>query len=126
VARHVRRVSALVAAAWLILGVVLGARHEAEEAHAIDAQGEAVHASQLIGHHTGDQSDIHGVADTSSSNDPCAVITALHQACSARVHAPTVAVVAYHDAQATARTTSTAAHVAAVYRLAPKTSPPAV
>jgi hypothetical protein len=121
----VRRAFALIAAGWLVLGFVLGARHEATEAHVVDAHGQAVHASRIVGAHHGDRTDIHAVDCGRDGGEPCAIVTALHQPISSHVAAPPTAVVA---TAASASLASGADAIAplriTVYRLAPKTSPP--
>jgi hypothetical protein len=125
VGRPLRRAFALIAAGWLVLGFVLGARHEANEAHVVDARGDAVHASRIVGAHHGDRTDIHAVDSGCEGSEPCAIVSALHNPISSQVAAPLVAVV---TAAVPTSLDSIAAAIAApgvtVYRLAPKTSPP--
>jgi hypothetical protein len=103
----------------------LAMRHEATIAHARTAAGGYVHAGELAGRHVGNHSDIHGQRDPESDGGDCALLTTLHQA--ARVHVSTPAVVLTQVAWSTVDVVAlTAAPAAiAIYRLAPKTSPPA-
>jgi hypothetical protein len=119
------RVIAAATALWLVLCGVLAARHEASVAHVRDRAGSYVHGKALVGHHDGHNSDIHRQRNPDADAGECALLTAFHQPASADVTAPAVV------------TTACATHVrhlapvavpviaTAVYRLAPKTSPPA-
>ena len=121
-----RRVFAAIACAWLVVFGVLGGRHEANVVHVRDlATGELHHATPLVGAHTGDQSDYHATRDGHADHDACALSSAFHQA--ARPHVATtfarpLRAIAATDPSCDSRVT---ARSAAVYRLAPKTSPPA-
>lgn len=114
------RIYASLLAAWLVVCSVVATRHEAQVAHAVDSAGRVVHAQVLVGHHDG-PSDVH--EQSTADHDECTIVTALHQA--ARVSAPAAAVVAPHGVHAPQPGPALAAEaVAALYRLAPKTSPP--
>jgi len=123
-ASRARRTLAAVACLWFVAGTLLAMRHEAQVAHVLDPHtGELHHATSLVGHHYGTQSDVHPCSDGPADDGPCAIAKALHQA----VH---------HDASHIAtpllrletRTECAPAHVthivASLYRFAPKTSPP--
>src|SRR5205823_5739001 len=100
---------------------VAASRHEALVAHAIDSAGRVVHAQALVGHHDG-PSDVH--ARTDGDHDECTIVTALHQA--ARASAAHVLAATPQTAPITVAMPSSYDRVGAVvYRLAPKTSPPA-
>jgi hypothetical protein len=119
------RVVAATTALWFVVCGVLAARHEATVAHVRDNAGNYVHGKALAGHHEGHNSDIHGQRDPDADAGECALLTAFHQPASAKVTAPAVVTTACathvrHIAPATFP-----AIAAAVYRLAPKTSPPA-
>jgi hypothetical protein len=125
VARPLRRAFALIAAAWLVLGFALAAHHEATEAHVLDARGDAVHASRLVGAHHGDHTDVHAVDSGGEGTEPCGIVGALHQPISARVAAPpTTRVAAVAPAVVAIVAGARAPVTVPVYRLAPKTSPP--
>jgi len=93
-------------------------------AHVRDSAGGYVHGKVLAGHHEGHDSDIHGQHTPEADADACTLLTAFHQATSARVTAPEIitAVGATH-VQDIPRTAPPVV-AGAVYRLAPKTSPP--
>jgi hypothetical protein len=105
---------------------MLAMRHEASTPHVRDRAGAFVHASALSGHHTGHHSDIHGERVPGADTGECALLTASHQSASADVSVPVV-VAAVHVRGSHTSTQNDAPSVgSAVYRLAPKTSPPAV
>lgn len=109
---------------WLLLCGVLAGQHEARVVHVRNGAGAYVHGSAPTGHHEGNTSDVHGQRDPSADHGECALLGAFHQAVSAVVTCPRIvtAVVATHVQDT--RGTATVAVSAAVYRLAPKTSPP--
>lgn len=100
-------------------------RHEATTAHVRDSVGRYQHAPSLSGDHAdGAGPDIHAQHPAENDGD-CALLTALHQAASADVSAPDLHLV-IRAAFALDATPGAAQGVARdVYRLAPKTSPPA-
>jgi len=101
-------------------------RHEASTLHTRDRAGGFVHAYTLNGHHLGHRSDVHGQHRPDADGDECAILTASHQAASAAIASLTlVAQVRTLRAPDAQRTTTLTAETA-VYRLAPKTSPPVV
>lgn len=93
--------------------------------HVRDAAGGYVHGKALDGRHTGKQSDIHGQRNPDGDAGDCALLTAFHQPASARVTPPAVVTTARATDVQDAPRAATVVVVAAVYRLAPKTSPPA-
>jgi hypothetical protein len=115
----------MVAGVWLLLSGVLGRSHEAQVAHVVDPHtGELHHATGLVGNHTGTHSDYHAASDRDSDTEACPIVAALHQAVDPSVAHP-VALIAPTQARALPITFTSAGSVTAVYRLAPKTSPPA-
>jgi hypothetical protein len=119
-----RGVAAITALLFVACGV-LAMRHEASTAHVRDRAGAFVHARELTGHHASHDSDIHGQRDPEADTGECALLTAFHQAASADIARPAiVAAVRTFRVRHAARIAFTAA-ITDVYRLAPKTSPPA-
>jgi hypothetical protein len=120
-----RGVAAITAILFVLCGV-LAMRHEAATPHVRTASGAWVHGRELSSVHASRDSDVHGQRNPDADAGECAVLTASHQAASAEVAAPAVIAqaVALHAPQA--RPLQVAAAHAAVYRLAPKTSPPLV
>ncbi|HSK04467.1 MAG TPA: hypothetical protein VK932_24600 [Kofleriaceae bacterium] len=123
--RSYRAAAALSAALLLFVGL-LGARHEAEVAHVRDQRGDLVHAQELADHHhSGSAAHLHGRADHGHAPGACALLAALHA--SAVAPRPPAAVVAALVAYDLAAPLTAAVHGGiAGYRLAPKTSPPAL
>ncbi len=119
------RAVAAATALWLVLCGVLAARHEATVAHVRDATGGYVHGKALAGHHAGHDSDIHGQRHPDADAGECALLTAFHQPASADVTAPAVVTTACATHVRHIAPSACSAIAAAVYRLAPKTSPPA-
>jgi hypothetical protein len=119
------RVIAAATALWLVVSSALAAHHEATVAHVRNAAGAYVHGEALAGHHQGHSSDIHGQRHPGTSTGECALLNAFHQPASADVTAPAVvtAACATHVRHIAPDAASAIAY--AVYRLAPKTSPPA-
>jgi len=100
--------------------------HEATTAHVRDRAGRYLHARALAGHHASEgSSDVHGQRDPDGDTGDCALLTALHQAASApRAHAWQAAPLG--ATLPTSLALAAAAPAAReIYRLAPKTSPPA-
>ena len=124
-ASRARRTLATLASAWLLLAGVLGLRHFANVAHVVDPHtGELRHASGAVGHHSGTHSDYHATQDDHADTDACPIAAAVHQAVdSGTAPPPTFALPTATAALLIARTH--AAVTTTVYRLAPKTSPPA-
>jgi hypothetical protein len=119
---NVKRLLAALAGLWLVASGVLGARHEAQVAHAFDRYGVAFHAAGLVGDHTSRDSDIHAAG--ARDHDACGIATTLHQA--TRPSPAHVRVAPVPAIEFVSRTDARAAATArVVYRLAPKTSPPA-
>ena len=114
---------ALAGSTWLVVAAVLGLRHEAEVAHATDATGMVVHGPSLVGHHEAGSSDLH--APIAGHDDGiCWLSVMLHQPGVSSVHgAATVSPLEQIDLRAPQTPRSPSA-TAALFRLAPKTSPP--
>ena len=122
------RAIAAFTAVWLVVCGILASHHEATVVHVSDGAGGYAHGKLLDDHgrHTGKQSDVHGQRNPDGDADECALLTAFHQAASAQVSAPAVVTTARATHVQNAPRPATVAVVAAVYRLAPKTSPPSV
>jgi hypothetical protein len=122
----VGRSAAAIIALWFVVCGVLAMQHEASTAHIRNRAGGFVHAAQLTGHHqTGHESDVHGQRDPDADNGDCALLTAFHQAASAHTSAPALVAISATAATHDSPRRAAAARATAVYRLAPKTSPPA-
>lgn len=124
--RRSRRAVAALSAALLVVVGLLGARHEAEVAHVRDRMGEFVHAQRLSDHHeAGPAAHLHGRDDHRHAPGACGLLAVLHApAVSSRPVALAAAPAVARDLEAPA---IAPVHGAiAGYRLAPKTSPPAV
>lgn len=119
------RAIAAATAVWFVLCGVLAARHEATVAHVRDAAGSYVHGKALAGHHDGRNCDIHNQRHPDADAGECALLTAFHQPASASVTAPAVVTTACTTQERPIGRAAFPAIAAAVYRLAPKTSPPA-
>jgi len=122
--RFSRRLVASMLGISLVLCMVLGARHEAQAGHWTDRTGQLRHAVALATTVVSDQPSAHR-ATTTPDLDPCELAAARHAPTSAEVAQPELAL---HIQVALVAITSTAANVVetrVVYRLAPKTSPPA-
>jgi hypothetical protein len=117
-------VIAAATALWLVLCSVLAAHHEASVAHVRDAAGRYVHGKALAGHHQGHSSDIHGQRNPDADAGECALLTAFHQPASADVTAPAGVTTARATHVRPIASVARSAIATAVYRLAPKTSPP--
>jgi len=124
--RRSRRAAAALSAVFLLLVGVLGARHEAEVAHVRDQRGDFVHAQQLADHHeSGAAADMHSRDEHRHVAGACGLIAILHgSAVSAR--APAVAAAAAVEGDLGAPPSAAVHGGIAGYRLAPKTSPPAL
>jgi hypothetical protein len=109
----------------LVVGGVLATHHEASTRHVRDAAGTFSHTAELTGHHAGHGVDIHGQRTDTDTGD-CALLTALHQAASAAGAAPYVAAAPRTSRRHDLWRTAIATLACHVYRLAPKTSPPAI
>lgn len=124
---HVRSRSVAAITAWLFFACgLLAMRHEAATPHVRDRAGGFVHAAGLTGHHAGHHSDIHGQRNPDAETGECAVLTASHQAASAEIAAPAIGFAVCTSCTAEAPHVLDITAVTAVYRLAPKTSPPIV
>lgn len=118
------RVIAAIIGVWLVLCGVLGARHEAEVRHCVDGNGNSVHAPKMVGAHTGTHSDVHAT-DGEPNLDVCAIAAAMHQSASANCTRPLLHSAHQQQLGATSVIELAAIVTRHVYRLAPKTSPPA-
>lgn len=116
------RAIALITSLWLVIGGVLGARHEARAAHFVDGHGVAFHGSRMAGEHTADHSDVHS-RDAAPDHDACGITTALHKAA---VHsfAPGLAVGERASVLAPRDHAVRLVATTQLFRIAPKTSPP--
>ncbi|HEY3745885.1 MAG TPA: hypothetical protein VGL17_06565 [Gemmatimonadaceae bacterium] len=120
-----RRLLAVGAAVWLVAFGVLGARHESRVAHVIDAQtGAIVHAGPSACHDGNPVSHVHG-APNSGDHDACELLNVLHQSAARPMSWMGVTVVAYETSAFQCSTSAVAVRTRGVYRVAPKTSPPA-
>jgi hypothetical protein len=119
------RVIAAATALWLVACGVLAARHEANVAHVRDAAGAYIHGKALAGHHEGHSSDIHGQRHPDADAGECALLNAFHQPASADVASPAVVTIACATPVWRIDPDAVSAIAVAVYRFAPKTSPPA-
>lgn len=117
-----RRALAILASAWLIAAGVLGLRHEARVAHAIDAHGVAIHGAHAHGHRAGAADHLHA-GGGAHLDDACALCAASHQSV-ARHAAPSLTATIAPIAIRSPRAPVAPVEAVARYRLAPKTSPP--
>ncbi len=124
--RRSRRAAAALSAVLLIVVGLLGARHEAEVAHVRDQKGDLVHAQELADHHhAGPSAHLHGREDHDHAPGACSLLAVLHASADAsRAQVAVAAPSIVHDLLAP----PIAAVPGAIpgYRLAPKTSPPAM
>lgn len=120
-----RGVAAITALVFLVCGL-LAMHHEASTLHVRDAAGGYAHAPRMTGHHrdTG-QSDMHGQRHADGEAGECTLLTTFHQATSHAHAAPAVAVAAVTTVAPALAPPARDLRAADVYRLAPKTSPPA-
>ena len=124
-ATRLTRTLATVVAVWFVVGGLLGSRHEAVVGHHVDARtGAAVHAPGVVGHHTGDRSDIHRSRTAAEGESDCAIVAALHAAASADVAGPALTLALADPARAPSIASAVARAPAEILRFAPKTSPP--
>jgi hypothetical protein len=124
--RRLRRAAAALSAVLLVAVGLLGARHGAEVAHVRDQKGDLVHAQELADHHqTGPAAHLHARDDHAHAPGACALLAFLHApAVAARPPGAALTLAVAHDLGAPP---VAAVHTAiAGYRLAPKTSPPAL
>ncbi len=125
-ARRALPLTAAIASAWLLVAGVLELRHEAEVAHAIDGSGVAVHGSHAIGHHDGVAAHFHARSGGHGADGECWLLIALHQpGASTATIAIAAAPISHHVVLAPAAIRVRPA-TTALFRLAPKTSPPVV
>ena len=120
-----RRAFAAIAAVWLVCCGVLAMQHEANVAHVRDPHtGELRHAATLLGDHTIDQSDVHGAPSRHAETDECSISATFHQAAQPAPARP-LAVAPEAAALIELAPRPPALHATHLYRIAPKTSPPA-
>lgn len=115
---------AAITAVWLVVCGVLAMRHEAQVAHVRDRVGAYVHARALVGHHAGHDADIHGQRNPDADVRECGILTAAHQPVSAHVTTPAVVTTARATRLQDTPRAAIPAIAVAIWRLAPKTSPP--
>lgn len=121
-----RRAAAAIFAALLLIVGWLGARHEAEVAHVRDQNGDLVHAQGLEGHHeVGPTAHIHGREAHAHGASTCSLLAVAHTPLIAAKSPAAAAVVAVAQDLGTPPVASVHGAIAG-YRLAPKTSPPAL
>ncbi|MDQ3370716.1 MAG: hypothetical protein M3680_35310 [Myxococcota bacterium] len=123
--RRRSRIPAVVTA-LILLGVSwMGARHQAEVAHVRDTAGQIVHGHELADHHaTSPIAHLHGRADHGHSST-CALLANLHTPIAVPASVATVAALS-HASEVIAAIAPAPSATIASYRLAPKTSPPAL
>ena len=124
--RRRRAYPALFAVVLLVVGQLAALAHNAESRHVIcDEHGEELEAAQLVDElHACDQDHLIGVeGDAGGHHDECAMARALHQSTqtSRFVSPPQLAAVV---SRLPALVERTADFATALYRIAPKTSPP--
>lgn len=119
-----RGVAAITALLFVVCSV-LAMRHEASVAHARTEAGGYRHVQELVSQHHGVDSDIHAPRDPESDRGDCALLTAFHQPVTASLAAPALVLATVAQTTVDAVAPSVAPVALAVYRLAPKTSPPA-
>lgn len=118
---------AALTALWFVACGVLGLRHQAQVDHVRDARTGAVHhAPRMIGAHCADEPtpDVHGRADVDGEDAPCELGSAHHAGGPLAVWRP-IAVVSHPSFTEVAAPTRRAGRPGRVFRIAPKTSPPA-
>jgi hypothetical protein len=120
-----RRLLAVGAAVWLVVFGVLGARHEARVAHVIDVQtGAILHAGPSACHDHNPVSHVHG-SPAAGDHDACELLTVLHQGAAPAVAWTGICVVVFTPSDRAPRAFEPVVRSRGVYRVAPKTSPPA-
>jgi len=122
-----RKTLAALIGVWLVACGFLARRHEATVAHAVELRtGQLVHAERLIGHHEPDSvPDIHDRGAGHSDHDVCLDAAMLRTATMAQQDRPVVAGMACSGVVVEHVVVSTENRRHDIYRLAPKTSPPA-
>lgn len=124
--RRSRRVAAAVTAVLLLLVGWLGARHEAEVAHVRDQRGDVVHAQELADHHeVSSTAHLHGRESHEHAPGVCDLL-AITQAPVVAAEPPAALARAVSGQALGAPIVETAGGTIAGYRIAPKTSPPAL
>jgi hypothetical protein len=123
----VRRAVAACIGVWLVACGVLASRHEADVAHVRDLRtGAVVHAAHLSEQHDAARSsDFHRQSEPDADHGACALWVASHQAATTTVARPAIAPAIRSAAFVVPLGARGTAAARGVYRLAPKTSPPA-
>jgi len=116
---------AAITALFFVVCSVLAMRHEATTAHARTEAGGYVHVRELAGRHVGHDSDIHAQRDPESDGGDCALLTTFHQAVSAHISAAALVLTTHAWSFVDSPAPHAESVAIAIYRLAPKTSPPA-
>jgi hypothetical protein len=116
---------AAIIAVFFVAGGVLAMRHEAGTMHVRDVAGGYLHAPTLTGHHAERNSDIHGERNPEADTGDCALLTAFHQSASADIAPRAIAAFVFALRDADTPDGVRCVHWREVYRIAPKTSPPA-
>jgi hypothetical protein len=125
-ARWARRLLAVGAAVWLVVFGALGARHEARVTHVRDAQtGAVVHAGPSACHDHNPVSHVHGTP-AAGDHDVCELLSVLHQSAEPAVAWAGISVVVLATPDRAPRAFEPVVRSRGVFRVAPKTSPPAL
>jgi hypothetical protein len=109
---------------WLVVSGVLAMRHEAAVGHVRDRAGAYIHAGAVVGHRAASNSHVHADHHPGGDTGDCALLTAFHQAVSGHVTSPPALTAARAIRVQACPDAATFAVAVAIYRLAPKTSPP--
>jgi hypothetical protein len=104
---------------------VLGARHEARVAHVLDAEtGALVHAGPSACHDHNPVSHVHGTPAV-GDHDACELLGVHHRSAAPAVAWVGISIIALAAPAGATRTSAPVVRSRGVYRVAPKTSPPA-
>jgi hypothetical protein len=124
--RRSRRAAAAVTAVLLLVVGWLGARHEAEVAHVRDQRGDVVHAQELAEHHEESATaHLHGRESHEHAPGVCQLLAVTHAPLVA-AEAPAALAPAVSAQELGVPVVERAGGTIAGYRIAPKTSPPAL
>lgn len=118
---------AALTALWLVLCGVLGLRHQTLVDHARDDRtGSVVHAPRMTGHHDARSAtaDLHGRHDTGEDDGPCA-LASVHSVGIAQPLRIAAILVEAGPIEGALPASRLAISAESIFRLAPKTSPPA-
>ncbi|HWU86961.1 MAG TPA: hypothetical protein VN253_06785 [Kofleriaceae bacterium] len=117
---------AAISAALLLLVGWLGARHEAEVAHVRDQRGGIVHAEGLVDRHeVSPSTHLHGREAHAHATGACELVAITHAPLIA-AQPPTGVALAVVAQELGAPPKAGIGAALATYRIAPKTSPPAL